>query len=326
MKIIIPDEVIKSVNDFKRKDVKKTAYKIYCVLKNLEERKNPQTGYFDVPSLYLKSINANYNRTINKFIKDGIIKYYSRPTTDEKNIFNTIEKKYYNKTLGFCMKYKFLIDTEIGIEYDFDVENPNNMRWYEIIKSSLIALGYEPNIIRDTFGRRVHHNAIYDHKTFLKDKGFSIIDAKCSQPRLLYLIMKEKGIYDKAYYDIFESGRDFYNTLIKELNLKTRQEAKDLFMFWINADGYVPNTGIFQLFTNTSNFIKSLKTRNYKDAAAFLQREESKIWIDDLLQNIPVNFALPIHDSLLIRINDADDVLMYCKAKYPQIEFDIKEL
>lgn len=326
MKIIIPQQVIDSVNGFKRKDVKEAAYKIYCALKGREERKNPQTGYFDVPSSYLKSINCNYNRTIDKFIEDGIIKYYSRPTTDPKNIFNSVEKKYYNKTLGFSMKYKFLIDTEVGTEYDFDVENPNNMRWYDLIKSSLISLGYEPNISRDTFGRRVHHNAIYDHKSFLKDKGFSIIDAKCSQPRLLYLIMKEKGIYDKAYYDIFEGERDFYNTILKELNLKTRQEAKDLFMYWINADGYVPNTGIFQLFTNTSNFIKSLKTRSYKEAASYLQRKEAKIWIDDLLENIPVNFALPIHDALLVRTIDADDIFLYCKAKYPQIEFDMKEL
>ena len=326
MKMIIPEEVKTSINSFKRKDVKEAAIKIYCALKRLENRKNPQTGYFDVPSSYLKSINSNYNRTIDKFIEHGIIKYYSRPSTDEKDIFNSVEKKYYNKTLGFSMKYKFLIDTEIGTEYDFDVENPNNMRWYELIKSSLISLAYEPNISRDTFGRRVHHNAIYNHKSFLKDKGFSIIDAKCSQPRLLYLIMKEKGIYDKEYYDVFESGDDFYLYLIEKLNLKTRQEAKDLFMFWINADGYVPNTGIFQLFTNTSNFIKSLKTRSYKDASAFLQRKEAKIWIDDLLENIPTNFALPIHDALLVRTIDAREVLTYCKNKYPQIEFDIKEL
>jgi hypothetical protein len=326
MKIIIPQQVTDSVNEFKRKDVKDVAYKIYSALKRLDERKNTTTGWFDAPSSYLKSINVRYYKIIDKFLEDGIIKYYSRPTTDPQDIFNSIDKKYYNKSLGFCMKYKFLIDTEIGIEYDFDVENPNKMRWYEIIKSSLISLGYEPKIGRDTFGRRVHHPAIYDHKSNLTDKGFSIIDAKCSQPRLLYLIMKEKGIYDKIYYDIFESNDDFYLYLIEKLEVKTRQEAKDLFMFWINADGYVPNTGIFQLFPNTSNFIKSLKTRSYKDASAFLQRKEAKIWIDDLLENIPVNFALPIHDALLVRTIDAREILSYCRDKYPQIEFEVKEL
>jgi hypothetical protein len=326
MKIIIPEEVIKSVSDFKRKDVREVAYNLYAALKRLEERKNTTTGWFDAPSSYLQSINKRYNRVLNKFISDGIIEYYSRPTTDPNDIFKTLNKKYYNKSLGFCMKYRFLIDTEIGVEYDFDGENPNNMRWFDIIKSSLIALGYEPNITRDTFGRRVHHNAIYDYKTNLNKKGFSIIDAKCSQPRLLYLIMKEKGIYDKDYYSIFETNDDFYIYLIEKLNLRTREEAKKLFMYWINADGYVPNTGIFQLFTNTSNFIKSLKTRSYKDAASYLQRREAKIWIDDLLENIPVNFALPIHDALIVRTINARDIFKYCKDKYTQIEFEMREI
>jgi hypothetical protein len=326
MKIIIPQQVSDSISGFKRKDVREVAYKIYAALKRLDERKNTTTGWFDVPSLYLKSINSNYNRTIDNFINDGIIEYYSRPTTDPNDIFNNVNKKYYNKTLGFCMKYRFLIDTEVGVEYDFDVENPNSMRWYEIIKSSLISLGYEPNIKRDTFGRRVHHKMIYDYKKNFKGQGFTTIDANCSQPRLLYFIMKEKGIYDKTYYDIFENGLDFYNFIIKNLGLTTREEAKELFMFWINADGYVPNKDIHKLFPNTSNFIKSLKTRNYKDAASYLQRQEAKIWIDDLLENIPVDFALPIHDSLLVRTVDANDVLLYCKSKYPQIEMNMKEL
>lgn len=326
MKIIIPQQVIESVSEFKRKDVKAVAYKIYAALKRLDERKNTTTGWFDAPSSYLVSLNKNYNRTINKFIEDGIIEYYSRPITDPDDIFNSVSKKYYNKTLGFCMRYRFLIDTEIGVEYDFDVENPNNMRWYEIIKSSLIALGYEPNIKRDTFGRRVHHKMIYDYKKNFKSQGFTIIDAKCSQPRLLYLIMKEKGIYDKQYYDVFENGLDFYNFIIKNLNLTTREEAKELFMFWINADGYVPNRDIHKLFPNTSNFIRSLKTRSYKDASSYLQRREAKIWIDDLLENLPISFALPIHDAFFIRTADANEVLKYCKDKYPQIEFDMKEL
>lgn len=325
MKIIIPQQAIDSINSFKRKDVRKAGYKIMAALLERNERRNTTTNWFDMPSEYLKSINVRYYKIIDKFIEDGIIKYYSRPTIED-DIFNSVEKKYYNTTLGFCMKYKFLIDTQIGIEYDFDNENPNSKRWYEIIKSSLIALGYEPNITRDTFGRRVHHPAIYDHKSNLKNKGFSIIDAKCSQPRLLYLIMKEKGIYDKDYYDIFENGLDFYNQIIIKLNLKTRKEAKELFMYWSSSDGYVPKTGIFQLFPTASNFIASLKTRSYKDASSYLQRYEAKIWIDDLLENIPTNFALPIHDALLVKITDVDKVLSYCKNKYPQIEFNFKEL
>lgn len=330
MKIIVPEQVSKSINSFKRKDVKENAIKIYTALYYREKRKNSQ-GYFDVPSTYIKSIVSDYKKYIDKFIEDGIIEYYSNPLSinyskESTDIFNPKLKKYYNKNLGISMKYKFLIDINVGIEYDMNVDNPNNKRWYNITQKSLIALAYDPTITRDTFGRRVHHKAIYTYKQDLHEKGYSVIDAKCSQPRLLYLTMVEKGIYDERYYNIFENGSDFYNYLVVNLLLKNRQEAKDLFMYWINADGYVPQTGIFQLFPNTSNFIKSLKTRSYKDAASYLQRVEAKIWIDDLLENIPTEFALSIHDSLVVMNKDVDKVLKYCKDKYPYIQFDVKEL
>jgi hypothetical protein len=75
MKIIIPQQVTDSVNEFKRKDVKDVAYKIYSALKRLDERKNTTTGWFDAPSSYLKSINVRYYKIIDKFLEDGIIKY-----------------------------------------------------------------------------------------------------------------------------------------------------------------------------------------------------------------------------------------------------------
>jgi hypothetical protein len=326
MKIIVPDIVQKSIDDFKRKDVREVALKIYCALYKLNLNKNTITGWFDVPSSYLVAINKNYQRTIKKFIADGIIKFYTRPLTDPQNVFNEVHKKYYNKTWGICMKYKFLIDVEIGTEIEIDGDNPNNKRWFDILKKSLIALGYEPKIKRDDFGRRVHHPAIYDYKTNLKGKGLHLIDAKCSQPRLLYLLMKEKGVYDKAYFDIFDKGFDFYLILQNKLTLKNRDEAKDLFMYWLNSEKYVPNKGIYSLFREASNFIQGLKTRNYKDAASYLQRREAKIWIDDLLENLPASFALPVHDCLIVKNIDVPEVLTFMRSKYPQIEFQINEL
>lgn len=94
-------------------------------------------------------------------------------------------------------------------------------------------------------------------------------------------------------------------------------------MFFLNSNGYVPDYNIHILFPVTSKFITSLKTKNYKDAASYLQREESKIWIDDLLENIPTNFALPIHDCLLVRDREVYDILDYCKSKYENIDFKI---
>ena len=36
---------------------------------------------------------------------------------------------------------------------------------------------------------------------------------------------------------------------------------------------------------------------------------------------MPVEFAIPIHDSFIVKENDADLVLEYCKGKYSDIVF-----
>jgi hypothetical protein len=92
-------------------------------------------------------------------------------------------------------------------------------------------------------------------------------------------------------------------------------------MFWLNGNGYVPNYGIHTLFPFVSSFLKNLKKGNYKNSGSLLQRIESKIWIDDILNNIPCDFAIPIHDSVIVKEEDVENVLKYCQAKYPQLKF-----
>lgn len=326
MKAIITQKVKDSISTIGNKTKQKSALKIYGALYYREMRKN-SNGFFQVPSLYLEAINKRYKDIIDHLIKDGIIEYYTRPIQDPSNIFDSIDKKYYNKTLGICMSYRFLIDITIGEEIIIDMDANKNKNWYSLTKSSLEQLGYtDIKISRDSFGRRVHHNLTQIYKKELSNKGFSVIDAKCSQPRLLYIMMKERGTIDNEYNSIFDNNDDFYGYILDKLNLDDRQQGKDLFMYWLNSEGYVPNYKIHSLFPTASKFIKELKSRNYKDSSATLQREEAKIWIDDILENLPATFGLTIHDSIIIKDKDARKVLNYCKEKYPQIEFDMKEL
>ena len=323
MRIIIPKEVEKSILSIKgNKTVKNNAIKIYAALYLKSNLKN-SNGYFPISSEYLQSINKRYYNIMNHFIETGIIDYYKKAYQDEKDIFNTIYRKSYNKDKGICSKYKFLINTNIGRECEIDMSSDKSTRWYEVLENSLIECGFDVKITRDSFGRRVHHSAIREYKNDFK--GFYTIDSICSQPRLLYLHMKDKCIIDEAYNYIFENDLDFYSEICYRLKLESRQEAKDLFMFWLNGNGYVPNFEIHNLFPIASKFLKSIKKGNYKNSGSLLQRIESKIWIDDLLNNIPCDFAIPIHDSLIIKENDIDNILMYCKSKYPQLKFK-KEL
>lgn len=323
MKLILPQEVLNCISKIGNKTAQKNGYKIYAALAIMSKRRNKH-GYFPVPSSYLEKINKRYGRTLNALQVANIIKPFTRIEQHPKLLFESVEKRYYNVSRAICMKYKFLIDITKGIIEEIDFDNQRKYRWYLIIESSMAELGYMGKISRDTFGRRVHHPVIPIYKEDLKDKGFAIIDAKCSQPKLLLNIMKEKGVIDKNYEEAFEV--DFYNYLVQKLNLTERQQAKDLFMYFLNSSGYVPNYKIHILFPVASKFISNLKNKNYKDAASYLQREESKIWIDDLLENIPTDFALPIHDCLLVRDKEVYEILNYCKTKYENIDFEISFL
>jgi len=324
MEIEINDKIKKIINDMPfNKTVKNNAVKIYGALYLMSIRKN-KFGYFSVPSQYLKSINVRYYKIMDYFEESGLIKPYTRLIQDDNDIFNNKEVRYYDVKKGICMKYKFNIPTE-GELINVDLLTNKHFRWYNIIQDSLLEAGYEDiRIKRDTFGRRIHHSAIRDYK---KDFiGYYTIDAKCSQPRLLWLDMKKNGIVDIEYNDIFENDKDFYLETQYKLNLEERNDAKTLFMYWVNSNGYVPDFNIHKLFPIASNYIKSYKKGNYKNMGSHLQRIEAKIWIDDLLNHIPCEWALPIHDCVIVKPSDADEVLEYCKNKYPELLFEKKLL
>jgi len=317
MTIEINDKIKTIINEIPYNiTVKNNAVKIYAALYLMSKRKN-KFDYFSVPSEYLSSINKRYKKIIDYFELIGLITPYTRPSIDTKDVFNTIHKKYYDVNKGICMKYKFLISTD-GYEIDVDMVSNKYFRWYDIIQKSLIEFGFEDiKISRDTFGRRIHHSAIRDYKNDFT--GYWTIDASSSQPRLLYSDMKDKGIIDPFYNDIFDNDKDFYLEVQYKLKLNSREDAKELFMFWINSSGYVPNFNIHTLFPVVSKYIKNYKKGNYKNMASHLQRIESKIWIDDIMNNIPTEWALPIHDSVIVKEKDVDRIYDWIKSKYPQL-------
>lgn len=324
MIVEINDEIKKIINDMPyNKTVKNKALKIYAALYLMSKRKNSR-GYFPVPSEYLKAINLRYSKIMRHFEKVGMIEAYTRPIQDSKDIFKTIHKKYYDVGKGICIKYRFIISTE-GHSIDVDMITNKHFRWYDIIQKSLLEFGFDDiKIRRDTFGRRVHHTAIQNYKEDFK--GFWIIDAQSSQPRLLWLDMKAKGIIDPEYNDIFINDKDFYLEIQHKLNIKDRDEAKELFMFWINSRGYVPDFNIHKLYPIVSNYIKQYKSGDYKSMSSHLQRIESKIWIDDILNNVKVNWALPIHDSLIVKDEDVEHVWHWIRSKYPELKITKKLL
>ena len=325
MKIKITTEIKSIIESLGNITRVKSGYKVYAALFGRSHRKNPE-GYFDVPSTYLKSVNDNYKEIIDCLIAGGIITYKQSLKIDKNDVFKTVSSKTYSTDKGFCMKYKFLIDPSTGIEMEVDMSSGRKKRWYEITYNSLVALGYPPEITRDSFGRRVHYPLIQDYKTELQNKGLCAIDACTSHPRLLWILMKENDIIDPDYHQIFAYELDLYTELANKFNLKDREAGRDLFSQWVNGKKHLPLTNIRTLYPIANNYISGLKKSNYKDSAAYLQRKEAAIWIDDLLTNIPTEFALPVHDSIIVKVEDFDKVLAYCKAKYPELRFKRKDI
>lgn len=327
--VIVPTkvkEVIESVGNITKR---KSALKIFNVLKRKSRHSNKH-GWFEVSSMYLHKVNGRYKTIINHFIENGILEIHQKEYMT--GLFTSVKKKSYSRKNGICIRYRFknLSDnknyTSFTIE-EIEFKDPKiDKKWYKILHNSLELLGYKTNISRDNYGSRVYHDLIRDYKEELKGRSYCTIDAITSQPRLLYLIMKEKGIVDREYFDIFESDKDFYLELVDKLNLENRKEAKNIFMYWALGNGYTKGYNINKLFPTTSRFLKNLKGSNYKDSSRYLSWKESRIFIDDLLENLPVSFGIPIHDCIIVRQRDANKIKQYCEKKYPELKFKVELL
>ncbi len=331
VKIIVPNEIIELTKTIGNKTKQKSLLKVYLGLVLKSKYKN-KDGYFEVSSKYLKKINSCFSSIIKEMIANNILTTFKREYKQgdpygPKDIFTeSIFKKSYSNKNGICIRYKFLIDTTKGIEKEIEIEDvKQDKRWYKVLSQSIKSLGYDDvKISRDRFGARVYHTLTSCYKEELKGKGVCIIDSQTSQPRLLYLTMKERGIYDKNYFDIFENDLDFYIELINVFNLPNRQTAKDLFMHWALGNGYTKGYDFSLVFPEVTKFLKIVKSKNHKDSSRYLSWKESRIFIDDLLENLPVNFGITIHDSLIVYQKDANKVMQYCKSKYPELRFKIE--
>jgi len=331
VEITVPKEVIEKIEKIGNKTKQKSAYKIYNALLRKSRHKNTP-GYFEISSKYLIKINGRYKTIIKYFIDNDIIEPLIRVYSEGEqwgDLFEKVEKVSYSANYGKCIHYRFNpnLNIEEGEIKEIEFEDPTlDKRWYKILKDSIERLGYDSKISRDGFGGRVYHSLIPVYKDELHQRGYCVIDAKTSQPRLLYLIMKERGVIDPNYFSIFESNDDFYLTLVNKFNMKNREEAKELFMYWALGNGYTQGFNMYKEYPVATKFLKNLKSTNYKDASRCLAFKESRIFIDNLLEHLPVTFGITIHDSIIVRKNDANVVLKYCKDKYPDLRFSIEEL
>ena len=347
----------------KRKDAKERIKKVYNAL---VYKKGKSNGYFECSSAYLERVNQRYYKVIELLLDHKIIDFQSFNTDDSdlfdvrrKPYYNT-EKglcKRYKFLINIEDGYESDLDIDFTSLYD-------DKKWYTKTRYSLLQLGFQLedlNISRDNFSRRLHTNITgnmgdgVSYKDFLSGGDYYTIDAKTCHPRLLWILLKEREQNDENLTYVFENNIDFYDYILEnvpsilrinnemnksfskmddyvydEQHIKSveRQIAKEAFMSWVNGTGYVDEDirPLTRLFPIANNYIRGYKSLNYKEMCRLLQYRETTIFIDDLLNNIPLEFCLTIHDSLVVRKEDKDIALEFCKNKYPELVFVEEEI
>lgn len=335
IKLLIPTELQEVLKNTKlNKTAKKSLLQVYNALlyKNKKYNKKKINEYFPVPSKYLEKINARYFRFIQILLINDIISYQSINSVYlYEDLFTEKIKrnKYYNTHTGECMRYIFNIDTDKGIETDIEIGDKlyEDEKWYDITSKSLKHINQQIKIYRDSFSRRLHTSItsrVEECETnsykelFSNLTGYSTIDIVECQPTMLYYYMKSNNITIDDNYNV----GDIYNQLSDD-----RNKAKKMFITWLNSDITLPEISI--KFPKISQFVANYKKVNgYKSLGAKLQRIESEIVIDDILNNIVddinIDFCLTLHDSLIVKNSDVDKVYKYVSSKYKELNFKIE--
>jgi len=347
----------------KRKDAKERIKKVYNAL---VYKKGNSNGYFSVPSEYLERVNQRYYKVIELLLEHKIIEFQSFTTDEsdlfnprKKPYYNT------EKGLCKRYKFLIDVETGYESDLDIDYTSLyDSQKWYMKTRYSLFQLGFGPeelSISRDNFSRRLHTNITGNmgdgnsYKDFLSGGDYFTIDAKTFHPRLLWLLLKDREQNDENLSYIFENNIDFYDYILENvpsilrinnemtksfMNMDDyiydeehnksveRQIAKEAFMSWVNGTGYIDEDirPITRLFPIANNYIRGYKSNNYKEMCRLLQYRETKIFIDDLLSNIPLEFCLTVHDSLVVRKEDKEAALKFCQDRYPELVFILEEI
>lgn len=361
--MIIPKELDYLLSLQKRKDARERIKKVYNAL---VYKKGKWNGYFNCPSSYLKKVSGQYNKATKLLLEHKIIDFQSFNYDESdmfnvrrKKYYNT------EKGTCVRYKFLIDIETGYEDETTIDFCSLyDNEQWYMKTRYSLLQLGFSPdelNIKRDNFSRRLHTNITgnigdgHSYKDLLAGGEYFTIDAKTFHPRLLWLLLKEREQNDENLSYVFENNIDFYDYILEnvpsilkinnEMNesLKgtedyvydenhnksvERQIAKEAFMSWVNGTGYIDEDirPITKLFPIANNYIRGYKSNHYKEMCRLLQYRETKIFIDGILNNIPLEFCLTVHDSIIVRKEDIDMAMLYCQNLYPELVFVLSEI
>lgn len=295
----------------------------------------------DYDKLFHKSIKEIGNLTIEHFeVNEDIVDGVYGIKTDDSNklIYLSRDKaiakgKLENKSLIKHKNNYYLYNETYFI---------NKMK-YNLLYADLTSLTqlkdqlYRAN--RNSTNNRLDTNftniSSYLLEEIKKDNNLIEIDMVNSQLAITTLLIE----LDTEDYDLYKTlvfEGEIYEYIQKELNLKTRDDAKlicFLILFSSNSNTN-KNVNLFQeLFPSVVSWIRdykagrfSLDVESYKDFSINLQKKESEIMIDNILPTLRKKKikAFTKHDSIIIRKERFNETLDIMVKYFESIKFNIK--
>jgi hypothetical protein len=278
---------------------------------------------------YLKGSNAR----VYSLNDDVLINKIHRFKNEDKVLI----KKYITKHLQFeldknniikkCIKEKLIEDLfHVEIDYsrsiffldslkndDIDIYNRNKYS-VETINQKNIFYHF------DSYGRM--HTNFTILKSFIRKNCLLIdgeetceIDIKNSQPLFLSKLIKDADSrwIDQNEFNLFNilvKNGNFYQYLIDNLNLVSKEDAKNLtykVLFGQNRPNSKSDINFIKLFPTIHNFIKIYKKENkdYKILAHDLQKAESNLIFNQIIKKISDENSdiriITVHDSIIVQ-------------------------
>ena len=278
---------------------------------------------------YLKGSNAR----VYSLNDDVLINKIHRFNNEDKVLI----KKYITKHLQFELdknniikKYikEKLIEDLFHVEIDYsrsifflDSLKNDDIDIYNRNKYSVETIN-QKNIFYhfDSYGRM--HTNFTILKSFIRKNCLLIdgeetceIDIKNSQPLFLSKLIKDadsRWIDENEFnlFNILVKNGNFYQYLIDNLNLVSKEDAKNLtykVLFGQNRPNSKSDINFIKLFPTIHNFIKIYKKekKDYKILAHDLQKAESNLIFNQIIKKIsdenPDIRVITVHDSIIVQ-------------------------
>jgi len=232
------------------------------------------------------------NNIIKKYIKEKLIEHLLHVEID------------YSRSIFFLDSLK---------NDDIDIYNRNKYS-VETINQKNIFYHF------DSYGRM--HTNFTILKSFIRKNCLLIdgeetceIDIKNSQPLFLSKLIKDadsRWIDENEFnlFNILVKNGNFYQYLIDNLNLVSKEDAKNLtykVLFGQNRPNSKSDINFIKLFPTIHNFIKIYKKekKDYKILAHDLQKAESNLIFNQIIKKIsdenPDIRVITVHDSIIVQ-------------------------